>query len=177
MVRIAAVLVGVVAIGAFLVWIAASQPEAIPDGVPEGAQAFGAPSRNHVEGPIEYDVQPPPGGDHNPVWLNCGVYREPVPVENAVHALEHAAVWITYRPDLDADSIGELEGYGRDRRKVIVSPFPGQESPIILTSWGWQLALDDVADLRLRQYLQEFEGTGYAPEPGAVCSGGVGSPA
>jgi hypothetical protein len=53
---------------------------------------------------------------------------------------------------------------------------PGQESAILLTSWGWSLELTDPEDPRVSQYLQEFEGTSHAPEPGAVCTGGVGIP-
>ena len=55
-------------------------------------------SRNHVDQDIDYPQSPPIGGDHNPVWQNCGVYRDPVLDEMAVHSLEHGAVWITYRP-------------------------------------------------------------------------------
>ncbi len=167
--------VGILLAAALIVWIALPQEEAAA-GIPEGAVEAPTPTRNHVEGEIAYDELVPPGGDHNSIWLNCGVYREPVPEENAVHSLEHGVVWITYQPALDADSVATLETIGRNRRKVIVSPVPGQEPAIMLTSWGWQLKLTDPEDSRITQYLQEFEGTAYAPEPGAVCTGGVGIP-
>ena len=51
--------------------------------------------RNHVTGTVDYPQTPPAGGDHNEVLLNCDVYDQPVPNENAVHDLEHGAVWIT----------------------------------------------------------------------------------
>ena len=35
---------------------------------------------------------PPAGGPHDPAWLDCGVYDEPVRDENAVHDLEHGTV-------------------------------------------------------------------------------------
>ena len=59
----------------------------------------------HVAGPVAYSVTPPVGGDHSPVWLNCGVYDRPVPNERAVHDLEHGAVWVTYRPSLPATEV------------------------------------------------------------------------
>ena len=59
-------------------------------------------TRNHTTQPVTYEQTPPVGGDHNPTWLNCGVYTAPVPNELAVHALEHGAVWVTYRSDLPA---------------------------------------------------------------------------
>ena len=51
---------------------------------------------NHVTGPVTYSVTPPVGGDHNAIWMNCGVYSQQVPTERAVHNMEHGAVWITY---------------------------------------------------------------------------------
>ena len=119
----------------------------------------------------------PAGGPHNPVWLNCGYYSTPIRAENAVHSLEHAAVWITFRPDADQNTIDELRGLAGRRQKLIVSPVPAQPSLLLATAWGHQLPLGSVDDPRLRQFVEEFEGsTRYAPEPQAICFGGVGSP-
>lgn len=96
--------------------------------------------------------------------------------ENAVHSLEHAAVWITYDPALAADDIDRLRGFSKPLDKVLISPVPGQEAPIIATAWGVQLELDDASDQRLEQFVNEFEGSRGAPEPGARCSGGIGDP-
>src|SRR5215217_3837704 len=65
-----------------------------------GVEVYANISAAHVQGPIEYPQVPPVGGPHNPIWVNCGVYEQPVPSEMAVHSLEHGAVWITYRLDL-----------------------------------------------------------------------------
>src|SRR5699024_5944586 len=56
--------------------------------------------RNHVQTTVEYQQDPPVGGDHHPIWLNCGIYEEPVPNHHAVHALEHGAIWLTYQPGI-----------------------------------------------------------------------------
>jgi hypothetical protein len=54
----------------------------------------------HVEGTVDYPQNPPAGGPHNQYWLNCGVYTEEQTNENAVHSLEHGAIWVTYDPSL-----------------------------------------------------------------------------
>ncbi|HZW41021.1 MAG TPA: DUF3105 domain-containing protein, partial [Agromyces sp.] len=59
----------------------------------EGVETFDNASA-HVEGTVDYPQTPPTGGEHNQVWLNCGVYEQPVPNENAVHSMEHGALWV-----------------------------------------------------------------------------------
>src|SRR5919106_1309524 len=66
----------------------------------EGVESFGKQSNDHVSGTVPYDQTPPVGGDHAAKWQNCGFYSEPVANENAVHSLEHGAVWIAYKPGL-----------------------------------------------------------------------------
>jgi hypothetical protein len=73
---------------------------------------------------IDYAQTPPAGGPHNPVWQNCGFYDEPVRDENAVHSLEHGAVWITYQPDLPQEQIGKLRDLAQSNRFVLISPYP-----------------------------------------------------
>ena len=51
-----------------------------------GVLTFGGLARTHVTGTVSYPQQPPAGGPHSPVWLNCGVYAAPVPSANAVHS-------------------------------------------------------------------------------------------
>jgi hypothetical protein len=137
----------------------------------------------HVTGLPEPDpgpdgtLLPPSGGDHEPVWQNCGVYREPIGTFNAVHALEHGAVWIAYRPDLAADQVATLEQLLQGKSYTLLSPVPHLASPIVLTAWGVQLELDDADDARAEVFLHKYVQGAQTPEPGAPCSGGVGSPA
>ena len=53
---------------------------------------------------VDYPMKPPVGGDHDPVWMNCDgeVYKKSIPDMNAVHALEHGSVWVTYTDDAPA---------------------------------------------------------------------------
>jgi len=79
----------------------------------------------HVQGPVTYDQTPPAGGPHNAIWLNCGIYTEPVPNVNAVHDLEHGAVWVTYDPSLPAESVSKL----RERMPATYTALPGAAGP------------------------------------------------
>ena len=47
----------------------------------EGVEIYEDLSYDHVSGPIDYDLLPPAGGPHSPMWQNCGVYDEPVITE------------------------------------------------------------------------------------------------
>jgi hypothetical protein len=144
-------------------------------------------SHDHVDGPVAYAVTPPVGGPHNPVWMNAGVYTEPIPSERAVHNLEHGAVWITYRPDLSSTDvtalvdlfkkqsmIAEPQDGGRSNRFMDVSPWADNDlpAPIVISSWGYQLKVQSPTDPRLQQFIDAFRhNPKYSPEYGAAVDG------
>lgn len=167
---------GAVALILLIVVVVQDTLSAPGGGIPEGTQVVDVGAPTHVEGPIYEPNEVPAGGQHNSIWANCGYYDTPVPAENAVHSMEHGAVWISYEPDLDGDQIDTLRGLSRPAEKVLISPVEGQGSPIIATAWGHQLELADTDDPRLDQFVTEFAGSLEAPEPGGACSGGVGNP-
>jgi hypothetical protein len=129
----------------------------------------------HTEGEVDYAQNPPAGGEHNPVWQNCGFYGKPVRDENAVHSLEHGAVWITYSPDLPQDQVDELQGIAESQSYVLVSPFPDLPSntPVVASAWGKQVGLSGANDPGLESFIQAFQQGPQTPEPGAVCTGGT----
>lgn len=162
-------LIALVALGALVVFVAADvtgNPQA-PAEPPPGTVLYSGMDFSHTTGPVQYDPEPPVGGPHDPSWLPCGVYREPVRNENAVHSLEHGAVWITYSPDLDEGSVSTLEGFGR-RSKVIVSPYPGLDTTVVASAWERQLRLDEVDTDLLDQFIRAFAGRA-GREPSAAC--------
>jgi hypothetical protein len=141
----------------------------------KAVKTFDYVGNEHTTDPVTYTETPPAGGPHDPVWLDCGSYTQPVRNENAVHALEHGTVWITYRPGTSAADVQTLEtalGSVKDK-KTILSPYPGLPSPAVVTVWNAQLDLDSADDPRLQDFL-DFYGDGHtAPEAAmASCAGG-----
>ena len=127
----------------------------------------------HTDEDVDYPQSPAVGGPHAPVWLECGVYDQPVREENVVHDLEHGTVWIAYDPDagVDTDALAGLLP-----QNGILSPYDDLGSPVVVTVWGRQLALDGADDPRLPLFIDTYEGGETAPEPFASCAGGVRSP-
>ena len=125
----------------------------------------------HVGGKVDYDQSPPAGGDHDPAWLECGVYEEPVREENAVHSLEHGTVWVTYRPGLDEAELASLAAALPD--ESILSPYDDLAAPAVVSVWGAQLDLSGPDDPRLELFVTEYGDGHTSPEPLASCAGGV----
>ena len=147
----------------------------LPEDPPRGIKVYLATTNRTVKGPIEYDRKPPTNGDHDPLWQNCGFYEKPIKNRHAVHSMDHGAVWITYRPDLPKQRIETLRSYGEENY-VIVSPYPGQGAPVIVTSWRVQLDLEGADDPRLGRFVNEFRISEIAPLSGNRCILGVGDP-
>ncbi|PKQ19073.1 MAG: hypothetical protein CVT68_00310 [Actinobacteria bacterium HGW-Actinobacteria-8] len=156
---------------------AASQPI-------EGEKVVDIPSATHVARDIPYETAsaaadgtllPPTGGDHDPVVQNCGYYAEPIRSENALHSLEHGAVWVTYRPGLDDAQVATLRDLAEANPYMLVSPFKDLASDVVATAWGVQVELDSAQDERLEPFLQRYLQGEQTPEPGAPCQGGIGA--
>jgi hypothetical protein len=157
----------------------------------DGSSHKGALEHDHVTGPVTYSVLPPVGGPHNPVWMNAGVYTKPVPTERAVHNLEHGAVWITYDPNLPAADVKKLTAFvtkqslipepasavgfsGESNRYIDLTPWATNSlpSPIVISSWGFQLRVTSATDPRLQQFVDTFRyKQKYSPEFGAPVDG------
>jgi hypothetical protein len=142
----------------------------------EGLQEFPNLPRDHQAARVNYTMAPPVGGEHSAAWLNCGIYRLPVNNENAVHSLEHGAVWITYQPELAVADIDKLKALVRGRSHAILSPYPGIPAPVVAVAWGKRLEVEKADDPRIGQFLSAYENGPQTPEPGASCSGSLGTP-
>lgn len=122
---------------------------------------------------VAYDQNPPFGGPHDQIWATCTgiVYPNALRNENAVHSLEHGAVWVTYNPDqLSADQVSTLANQVRNKPFMFMSPYPGLSNPISLQGWGRQLKVDSVTDQRITEFITAVRGnSAIQPEPGATC--------
>jgi hypothetical protein len=159
-----------------ILWAPQLAPVGANASVPDGVQSFTVTQRNHVDTPVVYAQNPPVGGNHAPVWQNCGFYDMPIASENGVHAMEHGAVWITYRPDLPQGQIDALRRRANSQPYVLSSSYPDIPAPVVASAWGRQLRLDSADDPRLDQFVHTFRLGEQAPERGGPCTGGIGVP-
>lgn len=151
---------------------APSQPA--PEGI-DGALAIRAPGdRQHLDGAIAYPTDPPIGGDHNEIWANCNFYTEVIPNENAVHSLEHGAVWVAYSADAPADELEALSQRIGAETHLMASPYEGLDSTYVLSAWERRLELDSIQDPRFEQFVATYMQGPTTPEEGVACSGGAG---
>ena len=125
----------------------------------------------HVDGDVDYEQDPPVGGQHADRWLDCGAYETQVRAENVVHDLEHGTVLVTYRPGASTADVDRLEALLP--ANGILSPWDGLDAPVVVTVWGRQLALTGADDPRLPLFIDTFGAGETAPEPFASCAGGV----
>ncbi|MFB8089458.1 DUF3105 domain-containing protein [Streptomyces sp. NPDC055992] len=143
----------------------------------EGEKSWDAKklTRNHVTENVDYPMKPPVGGDHSPVWMNCDgeVYKEAVPDVNAVHALEHGSVWVTYTDKAPAADVDKLADRVSKTPYSLMSPYKDQAGAIMLTAWGKQVTVDGADDPRVAQFFAHYVQGPQTPEPGAACTGGL----
>lgn len=139
-----------------------------------GVRFFPGLSHAHTQQHVAYPETPPVGGPHNPAWLRCGVYTTPVPNENAVHSMEHGAVWVTYRPGLAEHDVKTLTALARfNPSYFLLSPYAGLPAPVVASAWGLQLEVQSAEDARLAQFVQAYIGKDQGGEMGADCAHGA----
>lgn len=129
----------------------------------------------HVETPVKYEMNPPVGGDHHPRWMNCNgdVYKNPVPEVNAVHSLEHGAVWVTYNEKAAPADVEKLAAKVAKTPFTLMSPVKEQSGAIMLSAWGKQLTVDKADDARVAAFFTKYVQGPQTPEPAAPCTNGL----
>ena len=127
----------------------------------------------HKDGHIKYDSSPPVGGDHNQYWASCNgaIYDHQIANENAVHMLEHGAVWVTYNPKtIAAGDLDKLKAYVQNQDRLALSPYAGLKKPISLQAWGYQLFVDKADDPRIAQFIATLKYNPKTTPENASCT-------
>jgi hypothetical protein len=170
----AAIVVAVAAGGWYLI-DAAEDKERAQAAPVSGEKTWSDLGRDHVEKQVDYPMTPAAGGDHSQVWQNCDgdVYSKEIRAENAVHSLEHGAVWVTYNDRAAEADVKALAAKVAKTPYTLMSPLEAQSSPITLTAWGHQITVRKASDPRVAEFLEKYVQGSQTPEPGAACTGGM----
>jgi hypothetical protein len=135
------------------------------------------PQHRHVPGTVNYHTEPgspPTGGNHSQFWANnCGtVYDHQIANENAVHMLEHGAVWITYNPQTATKAdIATLKTDVEGIPYLALTPYAGLKTPVSLQAWGYQLFVQKASDPRVEKFIEALRiNKSTTPELGVTCS-------
>lgn len=142
----------------------------------DGVMTVEYPAGRHINADqrVAYDQSPPFGGPHDGAWADCTgwVYPEAIRTENAVHSLEHGAVWIAYNPDqVQGAALDTLRAKVEGQPYMMMSPYPGLDRPIAMLSWGHQLKVDSADDERIDQFIWSLRtNPNTYPEVGATCA-------
>jgi len=149
-----ATVIGVAVVGAlgFVVFRKVVPPE-LP-----GVAKPASEGRPHLESgqTIAYATATPTSGSHSPGSARCGIYNQQLPLEAAVHALEHGTVVIWYQPELSDDVAPALrEIVNRHDDHVILSPNGQLTDPIVVTAWNRLKAYQDV-DPEIEDFITTY---------------------
>jgi hypothetical protein len=179
---IAAAVAVVVFAAAVITYAVAQVNQANADKVTSISQIAGitsfdyAAGQGHVTTPVVYKQSPPVGGPHDGNWVDCTgtVYKVDIRHENAVHGLEHGAVWITYNPDkVSAADIAKLAKLVDGQAYRFMSPYAGLDSAVSVQAWNHQLKVNSANDPRIKKFAdfltQNASVQGHYPEVGASC--------
>lgn len=131
----------------------------------EGAQHF-------PEGTIlTHQSNPPTSGPHWPDPLRDGIYDKEKPDEAIVHSLEHGRVWISYRPDVNEETIAALKNLAEKQVRVVMTPRAANQNDIALAAWtrldAFDLAEDGTFDAqRILDFIARYRDKGpeYVPQ-------------
>jgi hypothetical protein len=125
------------------------------------------PGRAHTPA-ATYRVDPPAGGDHDPVPSKPGLYDlGAVPTDgHLVHSLEHGFVVVWYKPEaVSPATVDRLRELAR-LRWVLVVPRPSLPAALAVTAWRTRLLCPDGAEEPIATFVTALRNRG--PEKGFV---------
>jgi hypothetical protein len=123
-----------------------------------------------------YTSNPPTSGPHASSPANWGVSDLAVPKEMAVPNMEHAGAVVWYDCNAGAEPLSTeecaelrnnlssiVQPAVSGGQMVLMTPYPGMDSRIALTSWGVLDKFDEFDAARVRSFIDTFE-CHYDPE-------------
>jgi hypothetical protein len=181
--------VGIAAIAVFWWLQRAASPGDIPETAVRAAAEAGcsevtspetrAPGGLHLQpgDSAGYTDSPPTSGYHDPSPLpqEPKVFDQPVRQENAVHNLEHGAVFVYYQPEgpgaLPTEAVDSLRAVVEQPGYTFLAPNPDlpQETSMALAAWNKLQTCPGTVTAQQAAaiaggFIEAFECTGNAPE-------------
>lgn len=125
---------------------------------------FQAQNREHIAiGAThpDYNSNPPTGGWHYNNPAQTGIYDKELPDEQLVHNLEHGHIWISYRPDLDAETVKKLADIAKSfSSKIIMTPRTKNSTSIAIVAWEYLFKLDNFDKGQIQGFIKAHRGKG-----------------
>lgn len=112
-----------------------------------------------------YNSNPPTSGPHWPQPAVWGIYKQKQPDERLIHNLEHGGIWISYKPDVSAETITLLEDFAKRYKKVIVEPREENTAPIALAAWTHMQTLDSYDERTIIKFIEAYYDQGPEKVP------------
>ena len=143
-----------------------------PDGPGIRVESQGATHVAQGEEHPPYNSVPATSGWHYDLPIApapWGIYDEPLADEVLLHNLEHGYINVHYDcedgcPEL-VGQLTEVVQEGIDRGgKLLMSPYPGMDSPITLTAWTFMDQFEEFDAERIDDFFQSHESSPNAPE-------------
>ena len=137
-----------------------------------------APDAGHVEGPVQYETNPPTVGPHNASPGPTGFFDTPQVPEQLVHNMEHGQIVLWYDPEAPQQVKDDLEALvEKQLSTTVATPYEGlEEYNFYMTAWnklpdapkdsagtGYLQGCDLVSEDVVNEFRREHQGK--SPEP------------
>ena len=103
----------------------------------------------------EYNSNPPTSGPHWAGVAGAGIKDEIVPDELILHSMEHGAVVVWYREDLEQSDIDKIKvAFQNASGKKIMLARKDLDVPVALTSWNYLLKLENIDTEKIKEFIE-----------------------